>query len=293
MKDYMSINKPTVTVIIPTCNRADKIFSSVQSVLNQTFDNFELIVVDDASSDNTKQIVNIFSDQRIRYICHSRNKGGSAARNTGIKESQGEFIAFLDDDDEWYPDHLQVTVDTLNKLDSSWGVVYTGKLEITSKKSKKIYPNALWEGLIQNNLLVYGSIGTPSILVRRLCFEHIGLFDEDFPRHQDWEMHIRIANKYKYYPIKKITIKVNKGELPISKSVVKSKKLFFRKFDEYIKQLSWLEKRRFYAKHYNDLAKHYFNERYFLKGLLLLIKAICSYPLWIKMYLSTIIRLFK
>ena len=97
------MKNPTVSVIIPTYNRAHLVGRAIKSVLNQTYRDFEIIVVDDGSTDNTKDIIKEFQkkDKRIKYIPYEKNKGGSAARNTGIKAAKGEYIAFLDSDDEW------------------------------------------------------------------------------------------------------------------------------------------------------------------------------------------------
>lgn len=96
---------PKVSVIVPTYNRAECLSTSINSILNQTFQDFEIIVVDDASQDQTPDVLRHFSTERVKYILHERNKGGSATRNTGIANSLSDFIAFLDDD-EWFPDKL-------------------------------------------------------------------------------------------------------------------------------------------------------------------------------------------
>ena len=98
-----SMNYPVVSVVIPTYNRACLLGRAIQCVLNQSFQDIEVIVVDDASQDNSADIVNSLDDSRIKYLRHEKNRGGSSARNTGIKAARGEYIAFLDDDDEWMP----------------------------------------------------------------------------------------------------------------------------------------------------------------------------------------------
>ncbi len=113
---------PTVSVIIPTYNRANLVSRAIKSVLNQTYQDFEIIVVDDCSEDNTEEIVKSFNDSRIRYIKHKKNKGGSAARNTGIKRARGKYIAFLDDDDEWLPSKLEKQIMLFEKLSKHYGV---------------------------------------------------------------------------------------------------------------------------------------------------------------------------
>ncbi|HOC97311.1 MAG TPA: glycosyltransferase family 2 protein, partial [Candidatus Pacearchaeota archaeon] len=108
-----------VSVIIPTYNGSNTILRAVHSVLNHTYSNFELIVVDDCSKDNTFEVVKSIEDERVKVLRHRNNKGGSAARNTGIKEAKGEYIAFLDDDDEWLSEKVEKQVKYLRSKDSS------------------------------------------------------------------------------------------------------------------------------------------------------------------------------
>ena len=103
----MSLISPRVSVIIPTYNRAHLIGRAIQSVLAQTYQDFEVIVVDDGSTDNTEEVVLNFGSEKMRYIRHGTNRGVAAARNTGIRNARGEYIAFQDSDDEWYPNRLE------------------------------------------------------------------------------------------------------------------------------------------------------------------------------------------
>ena len=192
---------PTVSVIIPTYNRAHLVGRAIRSVLNQTYQDFEIIVVDDGSTDNTEEVVKSFNDPRIRYIRHEKNRGGSAARNTGIRAARGEYIAFLDSDDEWLPEKLAKQLPVFEK-DSTCGAVYTDLLYMLPDGSVKLCQNYRPEGWILKKLLSSNVVGTTSsVIVRRECFEKIGLFDESLPSCQDWDMWIRIAKRYSFRKI--------------------------------------------------------------------------------------------
>lgn len=187
--------KPKVSVIIPTYNRANLVKRSIKSVLDQTYQNFELIVIDDNSLDDTVNVVNAFKDSRIQYICHKINRGAPAARNTGINKSRGEFIAFLDDDDEWLPEKLEIQLEYLNHRPNV-GLIYAGFEVVDKDKNKihRIYPKE--RGNTFPRILHSNFIGSPTAIVRRECFESVGIFDESFKSSQDWDMWIRIAQKY-------------------------------------------------------------------------------------------------
>ena len=117
---------PLVSVIIPTRNRARFLAGAVKSVLEQSYNDFEIIVVDDCSSDDTTALMESFRGSGIRYFRHDRRLGGASARNTGIHQSTGEYIAFLDDDDEWYPEKLGRQMSTILASPPDVGGVYTG-----------------------------------------------------------------------------------------------------------------------------------------------------------------------
>jgi len=193
--------EPTVSVVIPAYNRAHSIGQAIQTVLNQTYQDLEIIVVDDGSSDNTEGVVRGLKDIRIRYIRHEKNKGATAARNTGIKAAKGEYIAFQDSDDEWLPQKLEKQMKVFEKVPPKVGVVYTGFLRIVN--GKKEYIPYSWvvqkEGDIHKELLKGSFITTPSLVVRKKCFEKAGMFDERLPRLQDWELVLRLS---KYYDFK-------------------------------------------------------------------------------------------
>jgi glycosyltransferase involved in cell wall biosynthesis len=200
---------PKVSVIIPTYNRAEFLRSAVISVLNQTFQNFEIIVVDDASKDHTQEVVNSLSDKRIRYIRHEKNKRVSAARNTGIVHSKSDYVAFLDDDDEWLPAKLQKQLDLLEASPPIVGVVYTG-IFVVEESSRKILASSFPRnrGNVFEEILTQNRIAqTSTFLLRKECFERVGLFDEDIDFGEDYDMWLRISKEFQFEYINELLVK--------------------------------------------------------------------------------------
>lgn len=209
-----------VSVIIPTYNRAELVGRAIQSVLDQTYQDFEIIVVDDASIDNTENIVKGIIDERIRYIRHERNKGAAITRNTGIKAAQGKYIAFQDSDDEWLPDKLEKQVSVFEKAGSKIDFVYCDMLMVEPDGRKRYHhsPDLRVGRVIDENRLDYQAlgIGTPTVLVRRECFDKVGGFDELFPRLQDADCFIRLAKHFVSYHLTESLVLYNKSEVSIS-----------------------------------------------------------------------------
>jgi glycosyltransferase involved in cell wall biosynthesis len=194
------MEKPTVSVVIPTYNRAHLIRKSIQSIINQAYKDLEIIVVDDSSSDNTEEIVKSFKDERIRYIRHENNRGAPAARNTGIKAAKGEYIAFEDSDDEWLPQKLERQMKVFENAPSNVGLVYTGFFRKDNDKNEYIPSSRISqkESDIHEELLKGNFITSSSIVARKECFEKAGMFDERLPRLQDWELVLRLSRFYKF-----------------------------------------------------------------------------------------------
>lgn len=187
-------SKPNVSVIIPTYNRADLVGRAIQSVLDQTYKDFELIVVDDASEDNTKEVVNDFDDSRIKFIRHKKNRGGSAARNTGAENANGEYLAFLDSDDIWYAGFIEKQFLTIENSSSKKGMVMCGMIKYGRGKKKQSIPSMLnFDQLLtfQANLN-----GTSSFFVRQNVFKSIGGYEKKLKSFQDFDFLLRTAKEY-------------------------------------------------------------------------------------------------
>ena len=190
---------PTVSVIIPTYNRRDVLPNAAQSVLRQTYVDFELLVVDDGSSDGTDRVVAAFTDPRVRY--HSRNHGGiAAAMNAGIAVARGEYIARLDSDDEWLPHMLATLVPALRERPAA-GVVYAraqacdehGTPLRGTKGEPPRYPNDSFRSMLYDDCTC-----NITVIARRACFARAGGFDETMDVNEDWDMWLRVAEFYPF-----------------------------------------------------------------------------------------------
>lgn len=193
----MSDSGPAISVVIPTCDRVDLLKRAIDSVLSQSFKNYEIIVVDDHSEDGTPDFLRSLEDPRLRFISRRERGGGAAARNTGIGVAAGDFVAFLDDDDAWHSNKLQRQFERMKQLPEV-GMLYTGTVHIF-QDSGRIYRtvNPRYRGEIFNDLLMQNMIGTTSsIMVRRQALMEVGGFDELFPSCQDWDLYLRLAQRW-------------------------------------------------------------------------------------------------
>jgi len=190
---------PKVSVIVPTKNRVHFLSIAIRSILDQSFKDFEIIIVDAASSEDTRKTVEQFEDARIRYVSEKTDRGISASRNKGIEVSKGEIIAFLDDDDIWMPSKLQKQLN-LMRDDPLVGVVYTASFKINESGEILGYPNLPFlKGHILPKILEKNYIGGCStVVVKRECLEKSGLFDEDFFFGEDFDLWVRLAKHCRF-----------------------------------------------------------------------------------------------
>ena len=226
--------RPAVTVVIPTFNRASIVVRAIRSVLGQTCQDWELIVVDDGSTDGTEQVVRGFSDKRINYIRHDRNLGGGAARNTGIRHAQGEYVAFLDSDDEWPPEKLQKELEVFRNSDPALGLVYTSKMILDETGRVLEILMAAKSGWVYEALLDWNFIGSCSrVTVKKQALERVAGFDETLVSHQDWDLWLRVARVSRVAPVPNCLVKRHLGSDQISGSVrriCEGRERIFRKY---------------------------------------------------------------
>ena len=198
-------NEPLVSVIIPTYNRGRLILDSINSVLNQTYKNIELIVVDDCSTDDTEKTVKSIDDSRIKYIKLEKNSGACVARNKGIEISRGEFIAFNDSDDLWLPEKINSQLDFLYENNAE---ISFCKMECRTPENNFIhnFPNIEFDRKISyKDLLKYNSASTQTIFGKTDCFKEI-IFDATMPRLQDWDEVLRLSQKFSVFYQNKILV---------------------------------------------------------------------------------------
>lgn len=192
-----------VSVIITTYKRENAMLSrAIDSVLNQTYLNYELIIVDDNSdsgiSNNVKNLIEETNKKRhtdIKLISYGKNMGAQYARNAGIKSAKGEYIAFLDDDDEWLKEKLELQIERFEQCSEKTGLIYCNA--IGNKGVEKKIRKAEYRGDIYNKLIYRNYIGSTSFpLIKRECFDSVGYFDEKLKAKQDYDMWLRICKLY-------------------------------------------------------------------------------------------------
>jgi glycosyltransferase involved in cell wall biosynthesis len=250
-----------VSCIIPTYRRSDSLIKAINSVLAQTYKNIEVIVVDDNDPDDKYSIMvqdklATIKDERLRYIKQERHKNGAAARNTGIKASRGEYIAFLDDDDEWLPEKLEMQIKCLMS-NPDYGAVsclYTYYLNGKLVRNSPIYTNKeLHRKVLERSVAVC----TPTLLFSKKCLDKSGYFDESLPRHQDLQLVLDFLYHFNIFVLDKYLVKINidSGEnRPKAKDFIEIKNSFFNKMKKHINIYDKRTQKRIYAAHYFEIV---------------------------------------
>jgi glycosyltransferase involved in cell wall biosynthesis len=206
--------KPFISVIIPTYNRAHLVTDAINSVLDQTYSNFELLVVDDHSKDNTEEVVKSYDDPRVQYLINERTKGAQGARNTGLFVAKGEWIAFLDSDDVWLEDKLKIQLVYLDKQNEdvvglSTGIAkYDFGNEKITRKNIPIKSSFTTKELLYKNYL---GAGFSSFICKKEEAIEIGGLDEDFPAMQDMDFYIRLSQVGEIHAITDVLIYVRES----------------------------------------------------------------------------------
>lgn len=287
------INDIQLSIIIPTYNRSCYLMEAIDSVLAQTYEKYEILVIDDGSTDSTRESVKKY-DGRVRYI-YQENKGPSAARNNGIRNANGDLIAFLDSDDIWHADKLAQQVAAFYE-NPSLGIVATG-YEVIDTKYQITSVNILnKEELkdIRNDHLYKNFFPTPTVMIKKKCFEKVGFFNEALHFAEDWEMWLRVMADFNFGYISKALTKVRVHPVSISTTSVSNNIIDWMKVIDFHsqndsslkgailrrKRLSWL--------HLNHAVVHRGKNSNLER--LFMIKSIISWPLWFPRRYSSLIK---
>lgn len=230
---------PKVSVILPTYNRGHLIEKSIKSVLNQSYNNLELIIVDDCSSDKTEIKIQEIKDNRLVYIRNQRNLGPSKSRNNGIKLSTGDLIAFQDSDDEWHLDKLQKQVALLQKSTNDVAAVYCG-MEFFDLKSEKKIGEELREMNFKEAYINGSFFFTPAnvtVLIKKDVLNDVGYFDDRLFADEDTELAIRVTKKYNYAFLNEVLVRVNRNHNQLTgnaKNYANAKEIIYEKHRDYL-----------------------------------------------------------
>lgn len=260
---------PLISVVIPTHSGSQVICRAVDSVLSQSYPNIEVIVVDDNGKGSEEQIATenamkkYASDDRVKYFAHDVSLHGSAARNTGVKHSCGEYIALLDDDDYFLPNNIEEHYKTLKDHDENFGVSFCGMHIVRGKIEEDII--ATYEGdVLVHFLMGRMRVGSSLVMIRRSVYEEFNGFDESFKRHQDWEFLTRIFTKYQLASTHKIgVVKINLDRnVATNPQKFEDNRIYFLdKMKGIINSLPTKISKEIYDMHYTSIAKEYFRAR--------------------------------
>lgn len=274
---------PTVSVVIPAYNRARVLPRAIQSVLDQTRTDLEVIVVDDNSSDDTETVVGRFDDERVSYVRHETNQGGSGARNTGIDATDGEYVAFLDSDDVFHPRKLERQVAELESRGDEWVAAYCGvdyRVPPTSRPVQLFerglravlepFAPSLFEGYAgmgrEGGAELVGPVikmefsvgGSSTLLVERDTLEAMDGWDATFQRQQDLEFLVRLLRQGKLAYVDETLVTKYEWPGPSYDVVVRERERFLRTFADEIVAME-LQGENVVGAHRFAIALSYFN----------------------------------
>lgn len=279
-----------VSVIIPTYNRSERLTRAINSVLEQTYDDVEVLVVDDNNPDSpgrqfTEKMMEPYKDElRVKYLKHDYNKNAAAARNTGLRFSEGSMICFLDDDDYYLPNKVQAQVNYL-KTHKQYMGVYCGRYQ----NGGEILPSQ--EGDLTKEILSLSfTPTTPSLMFNRNVFEVLKGFNETYRRHQDFEFLIRYFQHFQigYVQDPLIVIGENEGENTIhGRKLDELKKQFFSDFDFVIKTLDRRTQKDIYCSHYSSVFWDHLKRKHYSLALRNFAANVAKYPVY---YIYKVIR---
>ncbi len=283
MQEYV---KGLVSVVIPTYRRSDMLDRAIRSVLSQSYDNIELLLVndnipgDEYSQSLLQRVREYESDSRFRLILQEKHINGAVARNEGIKQARGEYIAFLDDDDWWEPEKIQKQVAVLSELPEEWGGA-SCKYSFVDRSGKIIGKSSEYkDGNIYVDILnLITDVTTCSLLLRHTALDEAGYFDENLLRHQDFQLLINFTYRYKLKLVSEYLLNIDVSDVqnrPDGEKLLEHKKRFFNSVSPVINQLSKREQRCIKCMHNFEVGYVFLKSRKILKGIRYLLSVFTS-----------------
>ena len=268
----MKNENPLISVVIPVYNRAHLIEKTINSVSEQSYKNLEIIIVDDCSTDNIEELIKKLNNLQIRFFKQKMNMGPSAARNRGVEEAKGELIAFLDSDDEWYPDKIEKQVKQLVELDGNTVLVYSGfeMIDFTTggKIGEKLSTVDLCKNFISGTFLLTPQPSTT--LVRKSAFKEVGGFDINLKANEDTELAIKLCKKYKLIPTNEILVKVTRNHNQLMgnlKNYIEAREIILQKHSNYLSKKILFNLSKQIANYYILNNNYSFAKKYIIQSL--------------------------
>ncbi len=290
------MSEPIVSVIIPTFNARRFVTEAIDSVLRQTFQSFEIIVVDDGSTDATKDRLAQYGD-RIRYFC-KRNEGVSTARNYGIARSRGKFIALLDADDLWLPEKLERQMSFFENSEEI-GLCYTSAITVDQDLNVLGYNDAIeYEDPCKALLLNMNILILSSAIIRKSILKQAGGFDSNFSTCADKELWLRVSRLTRFCSVNKYLVKYREVVNSMSSNPDVSKRDTLSTLDKFFDQRNLPQKyrkirRKAYSNNLMIVSGEYWRSYRFFESLSCMFKAVQLYPLNVKRPLGLPVRTLK
>lgn len=270
--------KPEVSVIIPTHNRNRKLLRAVKSVEKQTYENIQIIVINDSASNELPEHVR--NNSGIISKENERQKGGAGARNTGINIAEGRFIAFLDDDDFFHPKKIEKQVQFMKDQEDedffgcfTWHKYYESEKDFEYDRGEIIREDTskIIFRMLRGRDVRIG--GCSSLILKSKSLEKIDGFDEKFSRHQDWELLIRLLRNGDILCLDEALFSKIGYSSPDPVELRNSKDILLKKFEDEIESFNTEERRKIFIDNYEKISKDFFNDKKYLKGIYYFLKA--------------------
>ncbi len=282
----MEYLKGKVSVIIPTYKRSDTLSRAIKSVVEQTYKNIEILVVNDNEpgdeySENVAKLIKSLNYKNLTLVMQEHHINGAAARNAGIRHAVGEYIAFLDDDDLWMPEKIELQVDKLSKLDGSYGGVSTRKIYYLNGKQNHI--SKVWRTDEKQNFDIMSrrlNVSTCTLLLRHECLDKAGYFDENLKRHQEIQLLSYFTNMYKIGFVEEILTIIDcsdTGNRPSAQRLLEFKNDYFKSIKPVLNKYTTHKKRLIIAHNMTEIAWAFCRDGKKKKGLAILVKCLI-YP---------------